>query len=83
MLFEIRRVLKTAGRLELLDFEGPDSHRHGGISRLFHSHHRLAGNSPDRILTLLSRAGFVDVRAIESRRTLFGRIAFFQGKVGT
>ena len=78
MLLEIRRVLKPGGRLELLDFEGPESHRHAGLSRLFHSHHRLQGNAPDRIVTLLARAGFTDERMIESRRTLFGRIAFFQ-----
>ena len=78
MLLEIRRVLKPGGRLELLDFDGPESHRHGGLSRLFHSHHRLHGNAPDRIVTLIARAGFADGRMIESRRTLFGRIAFFQ-----
>jgi ubiquinone/menaquinone biosynthesis C-methylase UbiE len=78
LLLEIRRVLKPDGRLELLDFEGPESDRHRGLSRLIHSHHRLSGNSPDRILTLLARAGFSDGRMTDSRRTLFGRIAFFQ-----
>lgn len=78
MLLEIRRVLQPGGRLELLDFEGPDSDRHGRLSRLFHSHRRLRGNSPDRIVTLLARAGFADGRLIQSRRTLFGRIGFFQ-----
>jgi ubiquinone/menaquinone biosynthesis C-methylase UbiE len=77
-LLEIRRVLRPGGRLELVDFEGPQSHRHGGLSRLFHSHHRLHGNTPDRILTLLARAGFENGRMLDSRRTVFGRIAFFQ-----
>jgi ubiquinone/menaquinone biosynthesis C-methylase UbiE len=80
MLLEIRRVLKPGGRLELLDFEGTDSPHHGGLSRLFHSHHRLQGNAPDRILTLMTRAGLEDARMLDSKRRPFGRIAFFQGK---
>ena len=79
MLLEIRRVLKSAGRLELLDFAGADSPHHGGLSRLFHAHRRLQGNSPDRVLTLMTRAGF-DARMLDSRRALFGRIAFFQAE---
>jgi ubiquinone/menaquinone biosynthesis C-methylase UbiE len=78
MLLEIRRVLKSGGRLELLDFEGADSPRHGGFSRLFHSHHRLQGNAPDRILTLMTRAGLQGARMVDSKRRPFGRIAFFQ-----
>ena len=81
MLLEIKRVLKPGGRLELLDFEGSDSPRHGGgLSRLFHSHHRLQGNAPDRILTLMTRAGLDDARMLDSRRRPFGRIAFFQAR---
>jgi ubiquinone/menaquinone biosynthesis C-methylase UbiE len=80
MLLEIKRVLKPGGRLELLDFEGSDSPRHGGLSRLFHSHHRLQGNAPDRILTLMTRAGLDDARMLDSKRRPFGRIAFFQAR---
>lgn len=78
MLLEIRRVLAPGGRLHLLDFEGPTSENHGGLSRIFHSHHRLSGNSADRIVTLMTRAGFTDARQLESKQTLFGRIGFFQ-----
>jgi ubiquinone/menaquinone biosynthesis C-methylase UbiE len=80
MLLEIRRVLKPGGRLELLDFEGADSPGPGGFSRLFHLHHRLQGNTPDRILTLMTRAGLDDARMLDSKRRPFGRIAFFQGR---
>ena len=77
MLTEIARTLKAGGRLELLDFEGAHA-KPGGASRLFHAHSRLQGNAPDRILTLMTRAGFRHARMLESKRTLFGRIAFFQ-----
>lgn len=80
MLLEIKRVLKAGGRLELLDFEGADSPRQGGLSRLFHSHNRLQGNAPDRILTLMTRAGLEGAKMVDSKRRPFGRIAFFQAR---
>lgn len=77
-LGEAHRVLKSGGRLELLDFEVPEGDGHGLLSRLFHSHGRLKDNSPTRMLELMQRAGFREVRKMASRTTLFGRIAFYQ-----
>jgi ubiquinone/menaquinone biosynthesis C-methylase UbiE len=77
-LAEIRRVLKPGGRLELLDFAGPDTHAPGMLARLIHSHHRLTENSAPRILELLTAAGLEDARKIGDQRTLFGHIAFYQ-----
>jgi ubiquinone/menaquinone biosynthesis C-methylase UbiE len=37
-LYEIRRVLKPGGRLEFLDFSGPESGGHGALGCLIHSH---------------------------------------------
>jgi ubiquinone/menaquinone biosynthesis C-methylase UbiE len=76
---EMRRVLKSGGRLEFLDFAGPQSHGHGGaLARLFHSHHTLADNSDDRLLKLMTGAGFASAIQVSARTTLFGRIGFYQ-----
>ena len=81
MLREICRVLKPDGRLELLDFDGPDGGLHGALGRLLHSHARLWGNSEDRVLQLLREAGFSNVRRTASTRAFFGRLAYYQARV--
>jgi ubiquinone/menaquinone biosynthesis C-methylase UbiE len=78
MLREIRRVLKPDGRLELLDFDGPDGGLHGALGRLLHSHARLRGNSEDRVLQLVEEAGFTGVHRTASTRAFFGRLAYYQ-----
>jgi ubiquinone/menaquinone biosynthesis C-methylase UbiE len=78
MLREIRRVLRPDGRLEFLDFAGDDPATHGPLSRLFHSHDRLAGNSAERIIGLLAAAGFAVAKMTRTQRRFFGRLAFFE-----
>ena len=77
-LREIRRVLKPGGRLEFLDFAGPQAHKPGALARLVHSHHRLTDNADDRILERLNHAGFREPKKVADQNTFFGRIAFYQ-----
>lgn len=77
-LREMRRVLRPGGRLELLDFAGPGSPAHGVLGRMLHSHRRLKDNSADRILGLMNTAGFENAALVHERKTLFGRLAYYQ-----
>lgn len=82
-LREIRRVLRPGGRLEFLDIANPSSHSHGLLGRLIHSSHQLKDNSEDRIVELMTTAGFEEAKKTAERTLLFGRVAFLQATVGT
>ena len=74
VLSEIRRVLKTGGRLEFLDFAGGS---HNFLAQLFHSHQQSPA-AEDRLLRRMAEAGFTSVRGTGNARTIFGRLAFYQ-----
>jgi ubiquinone/menaquinone biosynthesis C-methylase UbiE len=80
-LREIRRVVRVSGRLELLDFAGPQSSGHGRLTSLIHSHEQLKDNDEDRVLGLIRNAGFRDARVMRHWKTFFGRLAFYQAVV--
>jgi len=71
-LAEILRVLKPGGSLFMLDFEQPRSGAGNWLSRLLHTHDRLKDNSEERILMLITHAGFADAQKVGERAVMFG-----------
>jgi len=77
-LREIRRVLRPGGRLEFLDIANAGSPAHGRLARLLHPPEQMKDNVEDRIVQLMTAAGFVGTRRLRERRLIFGNVAFFQ-----
>ena len=72
MLSEVLRVLKPGGSFHLLDFTAKADGSSGLLDRLIHSHARLKDNSDERILQLMSRAGFTNAEKVKGGSTFFG-----------
>ena len=77
-LREIRRVLKAGGSLHLLDFGGTHDHSEGFLAHLLRRSEHLGDNSGDTILTLMREVGLADPTEVSQRRTIFGRIFYYQ-----
>jgi ubiquinone/menaquinone biosynthesis C-methylase UbiE len=75
---EVRRVLKPGGRLDMVDFGGPEFSPGGLIARLLHSKDRLKENAGERIFSLMEQAGLVDAKRVADRSLLIGHIAYYQ-----
>ena len=73
----VRRVLKPGGSFHMLDFEGVDAGP-SFLARLFHSSHRLRDNSENRVLTVMSQAGFANAQKVGRRRMLVGPMAYYR-----
>jgi SAM-dependent methyltransferase len=72
-LREIRRVLRPGGRLQLLDFDGPESGQKPHRSRL-HIHRRLSDNAEATVLTLMTGAGLTNARTTARPAVLGGSV---------
>lgn len=79
MLRELRRVLRPGGRVEMLDFAGPEA-TDGPITRLLHSHQLLKENSERYVVSLFANAGYADMRRVARGRILIWNVAFFQAE---
>jgi ubiquinone/menaquinone biosynthesis C-methylase UbiE len=77
-LKEVWRVLKPGGSFHLLDFVS-DHGSHGFLHRLVHSHAELRDNTDERILPLLSHAGFKNAEKVRAGSMFFGvlRTAYY------
>ena len=71
-LREMRRVTKPRGQLLLVDFDTRESHKMHGLGKLLHSHAHIKDNTAERLVALMTQAGFTGVQRIEERRILFG-----------
>lgn len=82
MLREVLRVLKPGGSFHLVDFAGGEDGAHGRWGHLVNSHARLKDNSQQRILQLMSRAGFANAEKVKDGRMLFGflRTAYYKAE---
>ena len=76
---EVLRVLKPGGSFHLLDFVA-DETSHGFFERLFAGHALMKTNTNERILGLITRAGFENVTRVNEGSMLFGlmRTSYFR-----
>ena len=79
---EVLRVLKPGGSFHLLDFVADDGAQ-GFFERLFAGHALMKTNTTERILRLMSRAGFTSVTKVNEGSMLFGvmRTSYFRATV--
>jgi len=79
---EVLRVLKPGGSFHLLDFVSNET-SHGFFERLFAGHALMKTNTNERILQLITRAGFTNVMKVKERSMLFGlmRTSYFRATV--
>ena len=79
---EVLRVLKPVGSFHLLDFVVDDA-AHGFFDRLMRGHALMKTSSNERLLQLLSRAGFTNVTKVKEGSMLFGsmRTSYFRASV--
>ena len=79
---EVLRVLKPGGSFHLLDFVSNET-SHGFFERLFAGHALMKTNTSERILQLITRAGFTNVMKVKERSMLFGlmRTSYFRATV--
>jgi ubiquinone/menaquinone biosynthesis C-methylase UbiE len=77
---DVRRLLRPGGTFHLLDFGPARGALERGLTAVFHRDERIADNLGGRLPEWLREAGFEDVRELESRRTLFGRVALYSAR---
>lgn len=79
---EVLRVLKPGGSFHLLDFVSDDA-AHGFFDRFMKGHALMTTNTNERLLQLISRAGFTKVTKVKEGSMLFDlmRTSYFRAAV--
>jgi SAM-dependent methyltransferase len=80
-LREVRRVLKPAGSLHLLDFGPPRSALARALGPLLHNAGHMHDNTDGRIPALMTEAGFATAEEVAYRNTVVGSMAYYRAGV--
>lgn len=81
-LNEAVRILKPGGSFHFLDFTA-DHPTDGFLQRFIQSHAQLKANTHERLVQLMTRAGFTKVERLKESRMLFGLLhaAYYRASV--
>jgi ubiquinone/menaquinone biosynthesis C-methylase UbiE len=74
----VRGVLRPGGSFHMLDFEPNGGGVHGFFARVLHTSHRMQDNAANRVLGLMSEAGFAQPETVGRRTLLVGRVAYYR-----
>ena len=77
MFREIHRVLNPGGRLELVDFAGPERAR-GFLARMLHSDHIMKDNAEAHVIALMTAAKLSNAARVGDDAFLFGSVSYYQ-----
>ncbi len=75
---DVRRVLRPGGSLHVVDFGRPAPAWEKRIARLAHRTEHIRDNVEGLLLTLLSDAGFAEVRECGRHATIAGGLSFYR-----